>query len=54
MEVSKEETDKNVSSSSDQSTSIEIQPLSSVVAPEQKKEVVGDPSVIVNYDVLGK
>jgi general secretion pathway protein D/MSHA biogenesis protein MshL len=54
VEVSKEETDKIVSSSSDQSTSIEIQPLSSVVVPEQKKEVVGDPSVIVNYDVLGK
>lgn len=35
-------------------SSIEIQPLSSVVSSEPKSENVGDPSVIVNYDVLGK
>lgn len=37
------------------SSSIEIQPLESVL-PEQKttKAELGDPSVIVNYDVLGK
>jgi MSHA biogenesis protein MshL len=37
------------------SSSIEIQPLESVLSKQQtKKTELGDPSVIVNYDVLGK
>ncbi len=39
---------------SDEPSSIEIQPLSSVAPSQSKKDEVGDPSVIVNYDVLGQ
>jgi hypothetical protein len=58
VEPSKEEAAQINSTSLEKSkpaeSSIEIQPLSSVVSSEPKNEVVGDPSVIVNYDVLGK
>lgn len=36
------------------SNSIEIQPLDSVVADTKKSDVTENPSVIVNYDVLGR
>ena len=36
------------------SSSIEIQPLESVLPEQTARTEIGDPSVIVNYDVLGK
>jgi Bacterial type II and III secretion system protein len=54
VEISKSEFEDMAPVSPNQSPSIEIQPLSSVEAPKQSKVVAGDPSVIVNYDVLGQ